>query len=305
MLREGWCLVLVIWGEKYSDAHVNVAILTAKANSASLRHVVLFTDRDRPGVDPLAEQRPFLEFFRRPVWFTHGYLAKLSIFSRSDLPADMACVYVDLDTVIIGDLGRVAALVRGPNDYRMLPPGNLIGFGPLRRLIYRLTDGRVYAVGNSSVLAYSSAAEPNLCDVFQAKLASGDPADPKFHIDDRFVSWFAQARLRAIPSSLAAMFRREFLSRTRLGQVLKSRVGPLIGRRKRLVAITLNGMAVTPERIGALQDGARISDGKGRTGSWSDAALGPAKGIITRYFSVISSAQVGQDNAEGASSARN
>lgn len=303
MLREGWCLVLVIWGEKYSDAHVNLAIRTAKANSASLRHVVLFTDRDRPGIDPLADQRPFPEFFRRPVWFTHGYIAKLSMFSRSDLPPDMACVYVDLDTVIMGDLGRVAALVRAPNDYLMLPPGNLIGFGPLRRLIYKLTDGRVYAVGNSSVLAYSSAAEPNLCDVFQAALESGDPADPKLHIDDRFISWFAQARLRAIPSSLAVMFRREFLSRTRLGQVFKSRFGSLLGRRKRLVAITLNGMAFTPEVIGALEDGARISDSKGRTGSWSDAALGPAKGKITRYFAVISSAQSGQDDARGASSA--
>lgn len=83
---------------------MNLAIRTAKANSATLRHVVLFTDSDRPGVDPLAIQRPFPEFFRRPEWFTHGYIAKLSMFSRSDMPAGMACVYVDLDTVIMAIL---------------------------------------------------------------------------------------------------------------------------------------------------------------------------------------------------------
>lgn len=292
MLREGWCLVLVIWGEKYSDAHVNLAIRTAKACSPSLRHVVLFTDRDRPGIDPLAEQRPFPEFFRRPVWFTHGYIAKLSMFSRGDLPADMACVYVDLDTVITGDLGKLAALVRAPNDYLMLPPGNLIGFGRLRRLIYKLTDGRIYAIGNSSILAYSSAAEPNLCDVFRAQLESGDPADPKLHIDDRFISWFAQPRLRAVPSSLAVMFRREFLSHTSLGHIVKNRIGPLLGRRRRLVAITLNGMDFTAEGVRALQDGAELSDGRGRTGRWSDAALGPIKGVIADYYNAIAPGQV-------------
>ena len=287
MLVKRWCLVLVIWGDKYSDAHVNVAVRSARAHSATLRRAVLFTDRDRPGVDAFVTQRPFPEFFRRPEWFTHGYIAKLAMFSRADLPPDMACVYVDLDTVILGDLGRIAALVRGPNDYLMLPPGNLIGFGWLRRLRYRLTGGRDYAVGNSSVLAYSSSAEPNLCDVFRQLWETSDRADPKMHIDDRFISWFARDRLRAVPSSLAVMFRREFLSRSRLSQIWKSRIAPLFGRRRRLVAITLNGTAYKPEILLGLPEGSLVEDSKGRAGRWNQADFGTARAAILDHCKAL------------------
>ncbi|MGL4280220.1 MAG: hypothetical protein ACRCS0_07635, partial [Albidovulum sp.] len=212
MAGDGWCLVMAIWGDRYSDAYVNELARAARDLSPDCRGAVVFTDRDRPGIAPFIRQQRFPAFFDRPEFFRGGYVAKLSVFSRSGLPPETACVYLDLDTVVTGDLGRIAALVRDPNDYLMLSPGNLIGFGALRRLIYRLTGGQRFAIGNSSVMAYSSAAEPNICETYQRIYESGQRSARYMHVDDRFISWFAQPHLRAVPSDLAVMFRREFLS---------------------------------------------------------------------------------------------
>jgi hypothetical protein len=287
MAQKGWCLVLAIWGDRYADAYVNQLARAARDLSADCTVVVVFTDRDRPGIEPSIRQERFPAFFDRPEFYRGGYVVKLSVFSRTGLPPDTVCVYLDLDSVVTGDLGRIAALVRGPNDCLMLPPGNLIGFGALRRVIYRLTGGQRFAIGNSSVMAYSSAAEPNLCDTYQRLYGSDLRTARHMHVDDRFISWFAQPRLRAVPPDLAVMFRREFLSRGRLTGWLK---GNLPGRSRRLgtiAAITFNGADYKPESLLALKEGAVIHDKRGRTGIWSRERLGPVYDKIITFCQAV------------------
>lgn len=276
MAGKGWCLVLAIWGDRYADEYVNQLARSARDLSPDCTAVVVFTDRERPGIDPDIRQQRFPAFFDRPEFYGWGYIVKLSVFSRVGLPPDTPCVYLDLDTMVIGDLGRIAALVRDRNDYLMLPPGNPVGFGAVRRFIFRATGGRVFAVGNSSVIAYSSAAEPNLADTYRRLYETGGRVARHMQIDDLFVSWFAQARLRAVPPRLAVMFRREFLSRGPLIGWLKRN---LPGRRARLgsiAAVTFNGADYKPESLLALKEGDVIRDRKGRIGVWSRQALGPA-----------------------------
>lgn len=287
LAAKGWCLVLAIWGDSYADDYVNQLARSARDLSRDCTGVVVFTDRDRPGIDADIRQQRFPAFFDREEFYGWGYIAKLSVFSREGLPPDTACVYLDLDTVIIGDLGRIAALVRGPDDYLMLPPGNAIGFGTVRRLIFRVTGGRIFAVGNSSILAYSSAAEPNLCDSYQRLYQSDGRVARHMQIDDLFISWFAQPRLRAVPPSLAVMFRREFLSRGALIGWLKRN---LPGRRARLggiAAITFNGANYKPETLLALKEGDVIHDKKGRTGIWGPETLGPAYEKTLRFCRAV------------------
>lgn len=287
MAEKGWCLVLAIWGDRYSDDYVNQLARSARALSRDCTGVVVFTDRDRSGVDPSIRQARFPAFFDRAEFYRGGYVVKLSVFSRWGLPSDTTCVYLDLDTVVTGDLGRVAALVRGRNDYLMLPPGNLIGFGTLRRFIYRLTGGHRFAIGNSSVLAYSSAAEPNLCEAYQQLYESDLRAASYMHVDDRFISWFAQSRLRAVPPRLAVMFRREFLSRGPLTGWLKNH---LPGRRRRLdtiAAITFNGADYKPELLLMLKEGEVIQDKRGRSGIWSRESLGSTYDKILTFCQAV------------------
>ncbi len=282
MSTAGWCLVMALWGEKYSSKHVNEVAREALRLSAGCVAVVLLTDRFRDDVDQAVQQKAFPRFFDRADFFVGGYLAKLAMFDPSVLPANCRCVYVDLDTLVIGDLGKIAALIRNPNDIAMLPPGNLVSFGVIRRFIWRISRGRRFAVGNSSIVAYHSGAQPNTAEVFRQMHRRGDGALLHMRIDDLFVSWVNQAHLRAVPRSLAVMFRREFLFRWPLLFRLAQKSGTTRRRRAGLVAITLNGDECKPAALARLAEGAVIRDARGRTGYWSEESLGPIKARIER-----------------------
>lgn len=279
-MQQNWCLVLVIWGDAYPDAHVNALVAAARTHSSSLTHVVVVTDRQRPALISDIQQKPFPEFFQDPIFFRPGYPAKLSLFHREIVPPATRCVYLDLDTIVLGDLGQVAALVRDPDDVLMLPPGNLIGFGRIRRFISRLTGGRRNAVGNSSIVAFHSGAKFDICAAYEARFHGLIPHGREMGVDDRFISWFAQDRLRAIPDHLAVMFRREFLSRSSLWLRLRARLPWVIARRRGLVAITFNGAEHKPVQFADMPEGTKLVDSKGRCGVWREPEMYPLRAAI-------------------------
>ncbi len=284
---RNWCLVLALWGDKYSDDYVNVLVRSVLSKSTSCTKVVLVTDRYRTAIDAVVVQSLIPEFFRSPNFFRGGYVVKLSMFHRPFLPEDLPCVFLDLDTVVVGDVGKIAALVRNENDYLMLPPGNIVGFGPVRRLVWKLSGGRWFATGNSSIVAFHSAAVPSLAEQFQALYESGVRAPRYMTIDDVFISWCAQATLQKIPTSLGVMFRREFLSRSRLILKLKCRLPWVMRRRREIVAITFNGAQYKPEALLKLADGEKIFDSKGRFGYWNIENMGPIKEKILSFCSQV------------------
>lgn len=282
-----WCLVLVLWGDKYSADYVNALVRSVLAKSSTCVQVVLITDRIRPSVDAVVVQHLIPEFFHQPDFFRGGYVVKLSMFHRPFLPKNLPCVFLDLDTVVVGDIGKIAALVRNENDYLMLPPGNIVGFGPVRRLVWKLSGGKWFATGNSSIVAFHSAAKPNLAERFQTLYKRGAQTARYMTIDDVFISWFAQATLQKIPTSLGVMFRREFLSRSRLILWLKRKLPSVTRRRRGIVAITFNGAQYKPEELLKLADGEKIFDSKGRFGFWNTEHLGSAREEILSFCAQV------------------
>ena len=282
-----WCLVLVIWGEKYSDKFVDALVKSVEQHSKSCKHIVLITDHIRNDLSDNIVQKLIPDFFNQPLFFKGGYVAKLSLFHKSVLPSNMPCVYIDLDTIVVGDVGKIAALVSSPNDYFMLPPGNLVGFGSIRRWLYKKTKGKRFATGNSSIVAFHSSAAPNICEEFEKLYTEGLTDDRKMKIDDVFISWFAQITLQKIPAPLAVMFRREFLSRSRFLLELK-RLSPFsVMRRNSLVAVTFNGAQHKPEEFLTLKDGDKILDEKNRFSFWSKKYLGNFKAKILQFAKSI------------------
>jgi hypothetical protein len=285
-MNSNFCLVVAMWGDAYPDASVNTLVESVRRHSPSLSHVVLLTDRQRSLIDADVKQMLFPAFFHRREFFGHGYRVKLAVFARSVLPLDTPCVYLDLDTMVTGDIGRIAALVKRPSDVFMLPPGNLISFGLLRRVAFRLTRGRRFATGNSSVMAYHSAARTSVADLFEHHYLSGD-VGPYMGIDDTFISWAAQAVLRGIPTSLAVTFRREFLARSRV-MLWYQKYSPIRrNHRSNVVAITFNGTRYKPEELLKLKTGERMSDARGRFGYWSDEQMGPLREQILTYCRLV------------------
>lgn len=282
-MADKYWLILVVWGDRYSDRYINhLAKRTLKLSTACER-VLLITDRERADLDSRVSQQSFPEGFRSPELFKGGYPAKLALFTCPGAPANMRCVYVDLDTIVLGDFGKVAAELKGPDDILMFGPA-LFGFNGVKRQLRRMSRRRRYAVGNSSIVAFTAAAGRRLADRYVE--LSADPSirqQRHMKIDDAFISWFAADHLRPIPKTLAVMFRREFLSRVPGYSKIKGRFPWVRRRRQNLVAVTFNGVEYTPSALLKLSQGDPIPDRKGRTGYWSEKDMGGLQQKIASY----------------------
>lgn len=269
-----FALVLALWGTRYGAAHVNTLVEAAFHHSPDLDEVVLLTDRPRDGLDPRVSQRPLPPPYDEPEFFRPGYRAKLAVFSAVSPDPGKTCVFLDLDSIVVGDLGRIARLVRDVDDLFMLPPAGL-RFSPLRRWLDRLRGDRSFPTGNSSVLAFHSAANSNLTRLYaQIRATGGLTGTWASPVDDVLISWFGRGRVRAVPTDAAVMLRREFLSRVPFWPILKTHMPAVRRRRARIAVITMNGVAVKPEKLAILPEGARLEDGRGRHGRWSVAGFG-------------------------------
>lgn len=271
---ERFALVLALWGSRYGVAHVNCLTEAAFRHSPNLDEVVLLTDRPHKGLHPRVIARPFPPPYNEAEFFGFGYRAKLAVFAAVSAHPGKPCVFLDLDSIVIGDLGRIARLVQDREDLFMLPPAGL-RFTSLRRWIDRLRGNRSFPVGNSSVLAFHSAASPNLAELYARLRAEGGLTDGwASQVDDVLISHFGKGRVRAVPTDAAVMLRREFLSRVPLWPIVKTQLSAVRRRRAVIAAITMNGVAVKPDLLAELSEGARISDGRGRQGRWNPAGFG-------------------------------
>ncbi len=271
---------MIMWGVRYHVGYPNQIASAISEHSPECTDVLLLTDRNRDGLHPSIRQVQIPDDFMRSKFFKGGYPVKLSLFLTPGIANDTRCVFLDLDTIVLGDLGRIARMVTDHNDVLMLPPA-MQTFGPLSRLINRLTNGKRFRTGNSSLVAFSTSASPNIARSFLALHdAQGTEVAAYLKNDDLFISWFAQSNLRAIPSSLAVMLRREFLSRIPGQTAMRAKSRVRSARRKELVAVTLNGIAAKPEALLALPDGATIEDDKGRKGVWGPGGFGPVFDLV-------------------------
>lgn len=267
-------LVLAVWGTRYGARHVNELTEAGFRLSPDLDEVILLTDRPRAGLDPRVVQRPFPPPYDEAEFFGFGYRAKLAVFSAVPRHPGKPCVFLDLDSVVVGDLGQIARLVQAPDDLFMLPPAGL-RFSRLRHWLDRIRGGQSFPIGNSSVLAFHSAAQPNLAELYAELRRDGQLTGGWTSlVDDRLISWFGHRRLRGVPTSAAVMLRREFLSRIPFWPRLKALLPAVRRRRLTIAAITMNGLKVKPETLAALPEHARLSDGRGRHGVWSAAGFG-------------------------------
>ena len=281
-MKNNWCLVLVVFGDLYSTSDVNHLVESVLKFSKGCDEIILITDKVREHLRPEIRQKSFPDFFNRDLFFRPGYVAKLSLFSKDVLPVNKTCVYLDLDTVVFGDISKIADLVSSRDDIFILP-SVFWEISAFTRLLTKLTFGRFYKVGNSSIMAYHSGAEPNISTEFEKLFTEAqDQSGAKFKIDDVFISWCARYTIKSIPRSLGVMFRKELLGRSKTELWLKENLWFSKKRRKNLVAVTLNGVDLKPERLLALEDGKLFVDHKGRFGYWDDTTTSGLKTKILK-----------------------
>ncbi len=278
-----WQCVFMLWGGRYGAGDVNHIVAAVRARARDLPRFVLLTDRPRPGLDATVLTRPIPDCYLRPDFLSGGCQAKIALFEPGLVPGDLPAVYLDLDTVVMGDIGELVRRMPDPLTVAMLRSA-ILPFGWLGRLVARLTGGRKYARGNSSVLLFHPAHGAEIARKFRAAVAAYP--DLRFRplaADERFISWAVQPRMRAVPSFFAVKFPTEFMLPWAWAVLLRARLPWVRRRRAGLRAITLPGPEVKPEALAALPDGARLRDRKGRLLIWSDAALGPARAALIAH----------------------
>lgn len=283
-----WQLVLVAWGTRYPVEEINHLIDAVRRHAALTPRVLLLSDRDRPGLAAGAECRAIPDFYLNPAFLGPGCLAKLCLFEPGVVPDDRPAVFLDLDTIVLGDVGRLAGLIDRPDRIAMLQSA-ILPFGAPGRLAFRLTGGRRYARGNSSVIVWNPAHGASVATAFRAALAAhpGIAGFRPLMADERFISWSQQMRMRSVPASLAVKLPTEFMWPADWIVHLRARLPWVARRRAGLVAITLPGAEVKAQALVALPEGARVTDRKGRRLIWSDAALGPVRRAILDYYAPL------------------
>ncbi|WP_422049429.1 hypothetical protein [Shimia sp.] len=272
----------------YDAKSVNSLAASVLKKASVKPSIVLMTDRIRPDVAPYIHQELIPESFRNPRFFGGGYPVKLAAFGLSKIPQDTPCVFLDLDSVVLGDLTAIARLVSPEKPCFMLNSGTT-RFNALSRALHRLTAGRRFVCGNSSVIAFHTSIAPSIPDAFlQHHTAAGDVSKKYLQSDDQFISWYLGDKIRSMPDRCAVMFRREFLSRFLWWTTFKARLPTTKSRRQEITVVTLNGEEFKPERLLSYPDGHLIVERKGRRGAWNTETFGDLKHRILQELKALS-----------------
>jgi len=280
-----WQLVLILWGTKYRVEEVNGIIATVRRFSNLPFRAVLITDREHEGLDPNIRLVKFPQFYLREEMRGGGCQAKLVLFEKGIVPTDLPAVYIDLDTVVLGDLSLLLAEAKSERSVAIFQSA-VLPIGPIGRFVARLTGGKKYARGNSSIVVYRPAECHYISDSFKRLQSEhGDAGIRPMIADERFISWCAQADLQRIPRRLAVKFPTEFMLPWEWLIRLRGKL-PWVRRRwAGLLAVTLPGVEVKGQELLKMEDGSVIVDRKGRRLIWSEAAIGPMKEKLIGYYS--------------------
>lgn len=284
LLEPQWQCVLICWGEKYDVQTINRVAQAVAANAQRQPRFVLITDREHAGLQANIQTVFFPEFWLQAPLKRSGCHAKLVMFEEGILPTDLPAVYIDLDTIIMGDVSRLLDLIQTPRTVAVLQSA-IIPFGAFARWLSRRTQGRRYARGNSSVVVFHPAHCHYIASEFK-RLLSQYPAFEfrPMVADERFISWVAQPYMRAVSKRAVAKFPGEYMFYWPAWLYIKARLPWVRHRRAHQLAVTLNGLMIKPELLVALKQGQVIVDEKNRKLVWSHHTLGPMQKIILDYY---------------------
>mgnify|MGYP001756711455 CR=1 FL=1 len=279
-----WQCVLICWGTKYSTQLINNLVEHIRAKTHHVPRFVLITDEEKPDLLDEVEIVRFPTHWLETSLRRSGCQAKLVMFEKGVLREDLPALYIDLDTVVFGDMYRFLSLLETPQTVAMLQSA-LIPFGPIGRLRYRLSSGNHYARGNSSFVVFHPAHNHYIATKFLELLAK----NPNFEFrpmiaDERFISWVAQPHMKVVPKAFAVKFPGEFMFYWGWWLYVRALFPWVRARRRKLLAVTLNGLEIKPDKLCELREGERTADEEGRVLIWSFWTMGAKLEEIRAFY---------------------
>ena len=281
---QPWQCILVCWGKKYSNTDINVLWKNIVLHDKSCVGCVLLTDRYRDGVAQTIKQKLIPAFFLQKKMLGPGCHAKLCMFEKGILQPLIPAIYVDLDAAVFGPLGSLVSRIKHNKGLMIIQSSRGLSIGALRRFIYRINGGRKFARANSSVVVFYPENWYPIASSFRDKVDSGAPLEGEYLItDDRYIAWFAQLQLQAVPKSHVVKFGSEFVLPTGWLSKLKGRLPWVRRRRGALVAVTLPGGDFKLSKLALLNDGDITYDYRGRPLFWDEKVMGVCQQKIKAY----------------------
>jgi hypothetical protein len=248
-------VVCVKWGAKYGVSAVNRINRTARRLTAEPVKFVLVADTVDPDLDPEIEVKPFPQF---PVPFDMlkaGCRLKLAMFAPGILEPGIPTVYFDLDTVIRGDIARIAETMEQRPALYMLQ-NHYVPFWRIQKLVTAVGSEAFY-YGNSSIMAFYPERFTSIYERFCALISTAprETLPRQLKSDERFISWAAKGEVRVFPKNIAVKFAEEYMAPWPVIEEVRRRMPWVSRRRSELVAITFVGPSVKPSELAKLKEG--------------------------------------------------
>ncbi|MCJ8140595.1 hypothetical protein [Falsirhodobacter halotolerans] len=166
------------WGALYGPEYVNNLAAGVRRHLDRPHRFICFTD-DGTGLDAGIEVRPIPEL-GLPEGHSDRRWRKLSVF-RDDLGIEGTALFLDLDLVIMDDLGP---FFDHPGTFLIVRDDDLFRAKPLRRL-NPARDRFLHSVGNSSVFRFEMGQHRYILDAY---LADPVAATQTYEISQQFQS---------------------------------------------------------------------------------------------------------------------
>jgi hypothetical protein len=248
-------VVCVKWGAKYGVSAVNRINRTVRRLTAEPVKFVLVADSVDPELDPEIEVKPFPQF---PVPFDMlkaGCRLKLAMFAPGILEPGIPTVYFDLDTVIRGDIARIAETLEQRPALYMLQ-NHYVPFWRIQKLVTAVGSEAFY-YGNSSIMAFYPERFTSIYERFCALISTAprETLPRQLKSDERFISWAAKGEVRVFPKNIAVKFAEEYMAPWPVIEEVRRRMPWVSKRRSELVAITFVGPSVKPSELAKLKEG--------------------------------------------------
>ncbi|OWY12466.1 hypothetical protein B6V72_11220 [Thioclava sp. F34-6] len=167
------------WGDLYGPHYVNNLARGVRQHLQRPHRFICFTD-DTSGLDPEIEALPLPNL---GVSESHGDTRwrKLALFRKDLAGLEGTALFLDLDLVIVDDLGPMFDL---EGEFYIIRDDDLFRAKPLRK-INPSRDQFLHSVGNSSVFRYEIGAHSYILDAF---LADPVAATSRYEISQQFQS---------------------------------------------------------------------------------------------------------------------
>lgn len=265
-------LVFVKWGQRYGVDAINRSVRAILKNATCDVRFTCITDDFTSRYAPEVTLKPFPTFTAPFESLKSGCRLKLSMFAPGILEEGIPTLFLDLDTLVRGDVAKVRAyLVEHPVIHML--KSHSVQWWPLQRWAGP-EIGNTYHHADSSAVGFYPEKYHWVFDRFN-QMVVGAPEEAKsktLRVDDRFISCMTRDSLRVFPTSLLANFSGEYMSPTHGCEAVRSHLPWVQARRNNQDAITFAGAALKPDRLMHLTPGAEIRYKHLRT-RWTHAEI--------------------------------